>query len=237
MKRFSPFSPFLATVLLTAAALVTSVALSSCSRSGVADSLTGPSHGGAGALASGPGKGGTPQPPPPPPPAPAPAPTGDPCTNLTGFGGAITVVAASVPQNRAARLRIEMEGDVAAGTLLKLGSCSSLAAPTVTFPSGRATVSGAGVSVSETFGAIAQVPGEPGVLVATNANGDILEIIWPTLAVPPVAGPPIIRVQLARSGQAGSTLSVSAAVTARTANGVTATFTAAASNLLVPALK
>lgn len=40
-------------------------------------------------------------------------------------------------------------------------------------------MSGSGLSVSETFGTIAQVPGEPGVLLATNANGDALEIIWP----------------------------------------------------------
>jgi hypothetical protein len=157
----------------------------------------------------------------------------NPCVSLAGFGGTIVPVAASVPQNRAARLRIEIQGDVAAGTLTKLGSCAT----PVSFISGRATASGGGVSVSEVFGTLAAVPGEPGVVLATAANGDVLEIIWPALAVPPVAGAPIIRFQLARSGQAGATLSVTASITARTANGATATFNAAASGLVIPALR
>jgi hypothetical protein len=230
-------------VLLTVVALVASLAMSSCSRSGVADSLAGPTHNGATGFASGPGKEGTPQPPqppPPPPPAPAPAPAPPPptgaCQTLTGLGGNVISLAADVPQNRPARLRIEIVGDVAAGTMNALGVCASGVPPTVTFVSGRATVNGSGLSVSETFGAIAQVPGEPGVLLATNANGDILEIIWPGLSGG-VPGPPILRYQLARSGTAGTRLSVTMSFTARTASGTTATFNASASNLLIPALK
>jgi hypothetical protein len=152
------------------------------------------------------------------------------------LGGNVITLAADVPQNRPARLRIEITGDVAAGTLNGLGGCASLTPATVTFTSGRATVSGSGLSVSETFGAIAQVPGEPGVLLATNANGDVLEIIWPGLSGG-VPGPPILRYQLARAGTAGTRLSVTMSFTARTASGTTATFNASASNLLIPALK
>jgi hypothetical protein len=148
----------------------------------------------------------------------------------------VLTLAADVPQNRPARLRIEIVGDVATGALNELGACSSVGTPSVTFVSGRASVNGSGLSVSEAFGAIAQVHGEPGVLLATNANGDVLEIIWPALSG---AGPgaPILRYQLARPGTAGTRLSVTMSFTARTASGTTATFTASASNLLIPALK
>src|SRR5262245_16520794 len=179
MKSYTISPKSLLPVLLTAAALVSAIAISSCSRSGV-DSLTGPAHSGAVAFAKGPGQAGTPPPPPPPG---TPPPAADPCVSLTGFGGTVVNAAAEVPQNRLGRLRIEITGDVAAGTMLRLGNCSTNAVPTVTFISGRATASsGGGLSASDTFGAIAQVPGEPGVLVGTAANGDVLEIIWPGLA-------------------------------------------------------
>jgi hypothetical protein len=227
MKRFTHVSPSVTAVLLASMALVSALALSSCSRSGVADSLTGPSHAGAVAFAKGKGNGGGAPPPP------APPPVADPCVSLAGFGGAIVPVAASVPQNRVDRLRIEVQGDVAAGTVNKISTCAT----PVSFVSGSATVSGSGgLGVSETFGTLAAVPGEAGVVLATAANGDVLEIIWPGLTGLPPA-PPIFRCQLARSGQAGSTLSVSMSVTARTSNGATATFTAAASGLVIPALK
>src|SRR5262245_42160306 len=240
MKRFTTHSPSLLPVLLSAAALLAALVVSSCSRSGVADSLTGPSHG-ATAFAKGPGREGTPPPPPQPPPpdpgpAPAPPPPGAACTSLTGLGGTVLPVAAGVPQNRPARLRIEVEGDVASGTLNALGTCSSLARPTVTFISGRATVSGSGLSVSETFGPLTPLPDEPGIVIATSSAGNELEIIWPALGGDP-AGPPIFRYQLGRSGAAGTRLSVTMQFTARTANGSTATFNVSASNLTIPALK
>jgi len=225
-----PNPPALPVVLLVAMALVTALAVSSCSRSGVADSLAGPSHGGAVAFAKGPGNGGAPPPP-------APPPAANPCTNIAGFGGNVVATAASVPQNRLNRLRVEITGDVAAGTLDKLSACAPTAAPTVTFVSGKATVSGSGgLGATDTFGALAIAPAEPGVLIATAVNGDVLQITWPALAgLAP--GPPILRYQLTRPGQAGSTLSVTMSFTARTANGATATFSASASNLLIPALK
>ena len=245
MKRFASHSPLLLPMFMTVVALAAALAVSSCSHSGVADSLAGPAHDGAISFAKGPGKGGTPQPPqppPPPPPPPAPDPGGAPapstgaCQTLTGLGGNVITLAADVPQNRPARLRIELTGDVATRALNELGTCSNAGTPSVAFISGHATVNGSGLSVSEAFGAIAQVPGEPGVLLATNANGNVLEIIWPGLAgLPP--GPPILRYQLARAGAAGTRLSVTMSFTARTLSGTTATFTASASNLLIPALK
>jgi hypothetical protein len=144
----------------------------------------------------------------------------------------VTAVTASVPQNRVNRLRIEITGDVAAGTINKLGTCSTSAAPTVTFTTARGTANGRTITVP----ALLAVPGEPGVLVGTDAAGNVLEIIWPALsgAAP---GPPILRMQLNAGTQGGRTISASMSFTARTANGATATFTASASNLLVPALR
>ncbi|HMF44830.1 MAG TPA: hypothetical protein VKQ32_29360 [Polyangia bacterium] len=230
MKSFTPKSPSLLAVALAVAALVVALGLGSCSRSAT-DSLTGPAtHGGAVAFAKGQGKGGAPPPP-------APPPVADPCVSIAGFGGAV-IGTGSVPQNRIGRLRMEIAGDLAAGTLAKIGGCSTGLAPSVTFISGTASASsGGGLSVSSTFGAFAPGVGEAGVLLSTDAAGNVLEIIWPALAVPPVVGPPILRYQLAQAGEAGRTVSVNMSFTARTANGATATFTASAANLLIPALK
>jgi hypothetical protein len=91
-------------------------------------------------------------------------------------------------------------------------------------------------SANLTFGPLLQVPGEAGVVLATDAAGNVLEIIWPALSgLGP--GQPILRLQLASQGVAGSTISVSMTFVARAADGTTATFTASASNLVVPALK
>jgi hypothetical protein len=175
------------------------------------------------------GGGGTPPPPPPPPVS------TDACASLNGLGGSVTVVAADVPQNRVDRLRIELIGDVAAGSIDRLGSCTSVGAPTASFISGTGRVTGSS-SANLTFGPLLQVPGEAGVVLATDAAGNVLEIIWPALSgLGP--GQPILRLQLASQGVAGSTISVSMTFVARAADGTTATFTASASNLVVPALK
>jgi len=226
MKSFTAKSPLVLPAVLAVASLVVALGLGACSRSAT-DSLTGPAtHGGAVAFDKGHGK----NPPPVPPPA------ANPCTSIGGLGGAIVVTAASVPQNRATRLRIEVTGDVAAGTLNKIATCSTSAAPTVSFISGTASVSG-GASASFSVGALTVPPAETGVLLATDAAGNTLEIIFPALVVGGVPGPPIVRVQLTHGAPSGSTVSVKASLVARTANGQTATFTASASNLVVPALQ
>src|SRR5262249_31346885 len=140
-------------------------------------------------------------------------------------------------QNRIGRLRIEVVGDVAAGTLNTLGGCATGNAPAVSFISGTGSVSGSGgIGGNFTFGALAVPPAEGGGVLPNDAAGNTLEIIWPALAGC-APGPPILRLQLTRAGQAGSTVSVSMSFTARAPNGTTATFTASAANLLVPALK
>ena len=223
MKRFSTQS---SSLLLALAALTVALALGACSKSGV-DSVAGPSHGGASTFDKGPGNGGNVPPPPPPPP-----PAADPCVSLTGFGGTVVGAVGSVPQNRANRLRIEITGDLASNVITRVGGCSTSLAPTVTFTTARGTANGRTITVP----ALLAVPGEPGVLVGTDAAGNVLEIIWPALsgAAP---GPPILRMQLTAGTQGGRTISASMSFTARTANGATATFTASAANLLIPALR
>src|SRR5262245_23574149 len=174
MSRFTSKIPRFLPAVLAAVALLAALGIGACSRSGV-DSLTAPTHDGATAFAKGPGQGGAPPPPPP-----APPPAADPCVSIAGFGGAVVGGAGSVPQNRAARLRIEIAGDLASGTLAKIAGCSAGLAPTVTFVSGTASASsGGGLGVASTFGAFAPGVGEAGVLLATDAGGNVLEIIWP----------------------------------------------------------
>ena len=212
--------------------LVAALGLGACSRSAsVTDSLTGPAKAINSPFAKGPVQGGAPPPPPPPPP-----PAANPCASLVGLGGAVTAVDASIPQFRVNRLRIEVVGDVAAGTINTLGACSAADAPAVSFVSGTATLGG-GASGSFTFGPLL-FPGaalEPGVVISNDAAGNVLEIIWPALSGG-VPGPPILRFQLANPAGAvtGGTESIRMSFTARAPNGSTATFTARADNLVVP---
>jgi hypothetical protein len=178
--------------------------------------------------------------------APAPVST-DPCASLRGLGGNVTVTFASIPQFRVGRLRIELEGDVAAGTILAMGPCTTNNPPADQFISGTGTVtlSGSGASVvpgggTLTFGPLlSPVPAEPGVVLVIDAAGNVLEIIWPALAgLPP--GPPILRLQLASftsAVQAGVTLNATMTFTARAPDGTTATFTASGTGMVVPPLK
>ena len=231
MKVTSRKFLFTLQAVMAVGGLVVALGLGACSRSeSVTDSLTGPAKAIHGTFEKGPGQGGAPPPPPAPPPA------ANPCTSLTGFGGAVTVASASIPQFRVDRLRIEVVGDVAAGTINTLGACSANAAPAVSFVSGTAQLGG-GASGSFVFGPLL-FPGaalEPGVVIATDGGGNVLEIIWPALSGG-VPGPPILRFQLANPAGAvtGGTESIRMSFTARAANGSTATFTARADNLVVP---
>jgi hypothetical protein len=179
--------------------------------------------------------------PPPPPPV-----STDPCASLTGLGGAVVASAADVPQFRIDRLRIEVTGDVTAGTIDAMGPCTSVSPIRDSFISGTGDVhiSGSGASGTATgkalsFGALLTVPGEDGVVLATDAAGNVLEIIWPALAGLG-AGQPILRLQLqsySSAVQAGVSIDADMTFVARAPDGTTATFTVQGRNMVVPPLK
>ncbi|MEQ1833392.1 MAG: hypothetical protein ABL977_10090 [Candidatus Eisenbacteria bacterium] len=129
-----------------------------------------------------------------------------PCPATLGAGGNVNSVLASIVQFRSKRLRFEANGDVLEGTINAAGACAAAEVPTINFTGGSANVFQAGTTTSVTstggaltFGALL-FPGillEPGVVVANDANKNVLEIIWPGLAgLPP--GAPILRLQLAK---------------------------------------
>ncbi len=236
--------------LVATLALAAALGLSACSRSqSLTDSLTGPAHDGALALASGGngkghghGGGGGGQPPPPP------GPSTNPCASLNGLSGTVVGVAASIPQFRIGRLRIEVSGDTPAGTINATGICAAAANPAVSYFSGSGNVFLHGTTTSVTangsaitFGPLL-FPGlalEPGVVLVIDAAGNVLEIIWPGLAgLPP--GPPILRLQLGQfssSVQAGASLDATMQYNAKAPDGTTATFGVSASGMTVPPLK
>jgi len=168
---------------------------------------------------------------------------GDPCVSMKGLGGSMSVTAAAVPQFRANRLRIELTGDIGTGTINAMGPCTTRTPPPVSFISGTGDVhiSGSGRSGTTTgaalsFGALLPVPGEAGVVLASDTLGNVLEVIWPALAGAP-PGPPILRLQLAvysAAVQTGVSLDVDLMIVARAPDGTTATFTAHGSRIAVP---
>jgi hypothetical protein len=104
------------------------------------------------------------------------------------------------------RIRIETSGDIITPGIGLIGPCAAADVPTIRIVGGHANVFVGGTNQSITttgsrltFGAMA-FPGqltEPGVLLASDAQGNLLEIIWPDLAgLGP--GSPIVRLQLAR---------------------------------------
>jgi len=171
----------------------------------------------------------------------------DPCASERGLGGAVNVVSALAPQFRVSRLRVELTGDVTAGTINAMGTCASVTnPPPVSFTgSGSLVFSGTATQATATgapltFGTLTQpVPAEPGVVLALDGAGNVLEIIWPALAGLP-AGPPILRLQLAvfNAGvHQGSSLDCDLTFVAHAPDGTTATFTAHGANIIVPALQ
>jgi hypothetical protein len=111
-------------------------------------------------------------------------------------------VSGMCPQFRASRVRFEMTGDLSSPKINDMGACATSTAPTIQFAGGHANVFLHGTNTSVTidgqpltFGPLTVPPGENGVVLAIDARGNVLEIIWPTLAgVGP--GDPIVRVQL-----------------------------------------
>ena len=169
----------------------------------------------------------------------------DPCASLTNLGGAAVLASGRVPQFRTGRLRVDLVGDVAGGWLNAMGACTASDTPSDTFVSGSGDVTLAGTNTSITsaggpltFGPLL-LPGlviEPGVVISTDAAGNVLQIIWPALAGLP-AGPPVLRMNLASwspAAQTGAALDATMTFNARNLNGSTATFTARGTNMVIP---
>ena len=133
------------------------------------------------------------------------------------------------------RLRIETSGDAAEVSISTCGPCAAADIPTTNFIGGHANVflNGSSQSITTTgqrltFGRLAFLGTniEPGIIIANDALGNVMEIIWPELAGLGV-GAPIVRVQLAQWNASmlngGSSLDVSWDLTAEQ-NGVQTTF-------------
>ncbi|MCE9628327.1 MAG: hypothetical protein K8R56_10480 [Candidatus Eisenbacteria bacterium] len=111
---------------------------------------------------------------------------------------------AMVPRFNTKNIRIEATGDIPAlATLAAMAPCAAADLPSINFTGGHANVFLSGTTTSLTgpltFGPLL-FPGsliEPGVVVANDANKNVLEIIWPTLAGTGTGGP-IVRIQLAK---------------------------------------
>lgn len=169
-----------------------------------------------------------------------------PCPLTLGGGGAVTTQLASIPRFTAKVLRAEIVGDVASGAIGLSGACAASATPTILFTGGTGNMVLAGTTESITsngtgltFGSLL-FPGvllEPGVVVASDANKNVLEIVWPGLAgLAP--SPPILRLQLAKwTGRAlpGAKVDLAMRFNAVGADGAPAVFTAAANGLVIPA--
>lgn len=169
-----------------------------------------------------------------------------PCpATIAGTSDAVTVLAADIVQFRSNRLRFEAMGDVPSRAIEATGFCTAADAPSINYIGGSANVFRAGTNISVTsngqpltFGALL-FPGfaaEPGVVVADDANRNVLEIIWPGLAgFPP--GPPILRLQLRQWNswvRAGRRLDYRMTFNARGADGATASYTVAANAVPIP---
>jgi hypothetical protein len=170
-----------------------------------------------------------------------------PCpTTLTGTTGATANTLADLVQFRPGkRARFEVTGDVATNTINAMGTCAASDAPTIHITGGRGNVfqSGSGKSVTVSgqelvFGPIVS-PGvaiEPGVVLGTDQFGDVLEIIWPSLAGLP-AGAPIMRLELASWNswiQTGRQVDVTMEFNVTGPDGSTATYAVRANHITVP---
>lgn len=170
-----------------------------------------------------------------------------PCpSTLAGTAGAVANQTADLVQFRPGRrARFEVSGDVAANTLNAIGSCAASDAPTIHITGGRGNVfqTGSGKSLTASgqelvFGPVVS-PGvaiEPGVVLSTDQFGDVLEIIWPSLAGLP-AGPPIARLQLQSWDswiQTGRVVDVTMSFDVTGSDGSTAVYTVRANHIMVP---
>ena len=172
----------------------------------------------------------------------------DPCVSVNSLGGAAVIVLATVPQFRTGRLRVDLVGDVPLGWINAMGPCSALTVPAVKFLSGTGDVTLAGTTTSITgagtaltFGPLTLpiAPPEPGVVLALDAAGNVLQVIWPALAGLP-AGPPVLRMNLVSwspAVQEGVSLDANMTFNVQGPDGSVATFTARGTNMVVPAFR
>ena len=172
-----------------------------------------------------------------------------PCPATLAGGGAVVTQLASIPRWTAKALRAEIVGDVLAGTIGASGPCAAAAIPSIAFTGGTGSMklSGTNTSVTSTggtltFGALL-FPGfalEPGVVVASDRDKNVLEIVWPGLAgfAP---GPPILRFQLAKwnttAAVAGRSVDIALRFNAVGPDGLPAAFLASATGVVIPAQK
>ncbi|MDB5097365.1 MAG: hypothetical protein JWM80_1786, partial [Cyanobacteria bacterium RYN_339] len=186
-------------------------------------------------------------PPPPGPPAPPPPPPPPITPTVQGPFPVSVGLFSSVPQFRPTkgRLRIEIQGDAAAGSpqILTLGPDAVALAPAhpITLTgSCDVRLAGSPASVIPTGPysiAMPRVIGEPAVVLGTTEAGHVAEVIWPNLdpALPP--GPPILRIQLATwaaSVNSGVALDADFTLTSTDALGNVVTWTGQGRNLLIP---
>ena len=168
-----------------------------------------------------------------------------PCPATLGAGGTLTNALAGIVQFRAKRLRFEITGDVASGAINAAGACAASDAPTIRFTGGTGDMTQAGSNTSVTptgrplaFGPLL-FPGmllEPGVVIAADADKNVLQIIWPGLAGLP-AGPPILRFQLTRWSPwilPGRKVDVSLRINAIGPDGAPASFLGTARSVVIP---
>ncbi len=171
-----------------------------------------------------------------------------PCPATLGGNATVTPLLASIVQFRSKRVRFEMQGDVLNGAINASGACAAADLPSIRFTGGSGNMLQAGTATSVTgtgsalaFGALL-FPGtllEPGVVVAQDANKNVLEIVWPGLAgLPP--GAPILRLQLAKWSswvKTGRSVDVRMRFDAIGPDGVPASFTANANGIVIPQQK
>lgn len=172
------------------------------------------------------------------------APTLPPCPTTLGPGGLVTNYSADVVQFKRRRLRFEVTGDMN-GVIDAAGFCAASETPSVQFTGGMANMFQAGtdISVTETgqpilFDALL-FPGmllEPGIVIAKDANRNVLEIIWPGLAgLPP--GAPILRLQVERYNawvRTGRAVDFRMRFDAVGPDGQPASFDVVANNIIMP---
>lgn len=167
--------------------------------------------------------------------------------SVAGTDAAVTPVFAGIVQFRANRIRLDVDGDTPDGTLNAMAACATANPAPIAFVGGAANLVRAGTQISVTgtgqpltFGPLlAPLTLEAGALLATDAGGNVLEIIWPALAGLP-AGPPILRLQLAGWNswvRTGQYVDVSMRFDAVGPDGAPASYTADAKNVLVPGVK
>ncbi len=171
-----------------------------------------------------------------------------PCPASLNGGGTISNLTANIVQYKSKRLRFEATGDIAGGILDAAGRCAASDVPSVLFTGGEANMLQAGTNISVTpqgapaqFGALL-FPGvllEPGIVVANDANKNVLEIIWPGLAGLG-AGQPILRAQFNGNHAwiaTGKKVDIRMRFDAIGPDGQSAAFNVVANNVTIPVKK